>query len=156
MTVAVAVAAGGGVDAVVAADDGGVVDAMDDGSTLAGFSTRTAGFVKVAWGVKFYPCSRSGAPNLQNLQITSTIQQPSCKTMLTHPHRLTRLRLWLPLPRLNPLLLHRHRPIDVVQLEVQSARIAHRLTRIVPPPQGRAGRLAVGAHHTRPSVAGGL
>lgn len=53
-------------------------------------------------------------------------------------NRLT--RLGLPLARLDAVLLHRQRPVDVVQFVVQPACITHGLSSVVPTPQRRSGR----------------
>lgn len=47
------------------------------------------------------------------------------------------------------VLLHGERSVDVVQLVVEAARVAHRLAVRVAPPQRRGGGLAVGARHAR-------
>lgn len=51
----------------------------------------------------------------------------------------------LPLSCLNSLLFHGHRPGHVVQLEVESARVADWIAAIVAPPQGGGLRLTVAA-----------
>ena len=38
-----------------------------------------------------------------------------------------------------------------MQFEVEAASVAHRLAIVVPPPEGRVARLAIGALHPRPS-----
>jgi hypothetical protein len=128
------VVAGGGAGAVAAAADDGVAGVTDDGSTLAGPLNRPVGFARVAWVAIFYLWLRSDVPDLEDSKLRFLLANNHLTKSLTHPHRLTWLRLWLPLPRLNSLLLHRHWSVDVVQLKVQPACIAHRLARIIPPP----------------------
>lgn len=53
--------------------------------------------------------------------------------------------LWLPLASLDGILFHRYRPIDRVQLEIQTTSITDRLTGRVATPQRGSARLAVGA-----------
>lgn len=55
---------------------------------------------------------------------------------------------------MDAILFHRQRPVHVVQLVVQPARIAHRLTPVVPAPQRRRRRLTVGTGYARPAVPG--
>lgn len=57
----------------------------------------------------------------------------------------------LPVSRLDALLFHRQRPVHVVQLVVEPASVADRLAGLVPPPESRGRRLAVGAAGARPS-----
>ena len=49
------------------------------------------------------------------------------------------------LPRLDSVLAHAHRPRNAVQLEVEAARVAHRLALVVASPEGGGGRVAVRA-----------
>ena len=53
--------------------------------------------------------------------------------------------LGLALARLYALFLHRQRAVDAVQLEVETARVTHRLAFVVATPQCRRRRVAVGA-----------
>ena len=55
------------------------------------------------------------------------------------------LLLGFPLSGLDAVLPHRHRPVDPVQLEVETAGIADRLPVVVPPPERGLGGVAVGA-----------
>lgn len=59
--------------------------------------------------------------------------------------------LRLSLPRLYSLLLHAKRPVYAVQFKVESAGVAHWLAVVVPPPEGRVARLAIGALNPGPS-----
>ena len=56
--------------------------------------------------------------------------------------------LWFPLSLLDHVLLHCHGTIDAVQLVVQPTGVANGLTALIPAPQGRLGRSAVGALET--------
>lgn len=57
----------------------------------------------------------------------------------------------LPVPRLNSLLLHRQRPVHVVELVVESAGIAYWFSSLVPSPKCRRSGFAVRAARTRSS-----
>ena len=48
-----------------------------------------------------------------------------------------------PVPGLDPLLLHRHGSIDVVQLVVETACVAHRFSIVIPSPQSGSRCLTV-------------
>ena len=63
--------------------------------------------------------------------------------------------LRLPLPGLNPILLHGQRSVDAVQLVVESTGVAHGLPLVTAAPQGRGGGVAVGAGEAH-TAGGGL
>ena len=80
-----------------------------------------------------------------NAQILTSIHTFSMFFTIQWLRRSSRSILRLPLSRLNPLLSHGLRPIDPVQLVVEAASVADGLALVVPPPQGRVLRAAVGA-----------
>lgn len=89
---------------------------------------------------------------ISRVTIRVTLSRQHCLTHRLH----RRLSLWLSLSRLNSLLLHRQRAVDVVELVVEPAGIAHGLALTVPAPQSCRRRVTVITAQPASPVAGSL
>lgn len=96
---------------------------------------RNHGHVAVRWHQQLL---RPGGTGGMYLRLYHRGEEFFATESIYRRNRLT--RLGLPLARLDAVLLHRQRPVDVVQFVVQPACITHGFPSVVPTPQRRSGR----------------